>query len=81
LLELSIKDFDEGFEIDLNALKTSTTSRNNDNDGVRSDIIYAENVLDKFLDKCFTIDKGISIMYDEDTGLWSLDETTHRKSV
>lgn len=45
----------------------------------RTDIIYAKNILKHFEDKCFSIGKGILVMYDDDTGLWSDIEGFHRK--
>ena len=78
-LDITIKEFEEGFKIDLNAEKDTIKCIKDINEGIRSDIIYANNILKKFNERCFIIDKGILIMYDEDMGLWSLDETTHRK--
>ena len=45
----------------------------------RSDIVYAKKILEHFKDKCFLIDKGVLVMYDEDTGMWSLYKDIHRK--
>ena len=46
---------------------------------IRSDIIYANNILTKFKDRCYSISDGVLFMYDEDTGMWGFDEILHRK--
>lgn len=75
-LDISIKDFNECLDINLDEIKSLSYDFYND---TRSDIIYANNILTKFKERCYSISDGVLFMYDEDTGMWSFDEVFHRK--